>query len=75
MVGTEDVFGINDVLSGDITVQNPSFVGKFQVSFGTWATDSSLDCTSFLCTLIIANGVFSFIFSYSVEEDGGTISR
>ena len=69
MVRAKDILGIDDILSGYVTIKDATFVGQLQVSFSTWSADSSLYCTSFLCTLIIANGIFSFILGYSIQED------
>ena len=69
MIRPKDVFSVDDVLSGDITVEDSPLGDEFQVSFRVGTTDPALDCTSFLCTLIVAKRIFSFIFCYSVEED------
>jgi hypothetical protein len=36
---------------------------------GAWSSYPHLCCAGFLCTLIIANCIFSFIVCYSVEQD------
>jgi hypothetical protein len=42
-------------------------VGKVHVSLGVWFSNSLLGCTGFLCTLVIANGAFSFICFHSID--------
>ena len=62
------MFGVDNILPGNITVLDPSLTGDFHASFSAGMPYAPLCGTSFHCSLIIANGVFSFIFSDIIKE-------